>query len=197
MRMMWSILGLVVVGTVVAQRAPQGPMSNHRYTPEDLGYRLVWADEFEGDELDATKWAVRGIGPRAVGYVSEEAVQVGDGYLKLSAIEKDGRILIGAVGTEGRYMVRYGFFECRAQLQRSPGVWAAFWVQSSENVFYVDGFAFYEVKVGISHIPEYLILSMELPSNRAELKETVFPDDFVIDYVRVYQRTGGKGINAE
>jgi len=29
-------------------------------------------------------------------------------------------------------MTRYGYFECRAQLQKSPGVWAAFWIQSAE-----------------------------------------------------------------
>jgi len=29
-------------------------------------------------------------------------------------------------------MTKYGFFECRAELQKSPGVWAAFWIQSTE-----------------------------------------------------------------
>jgi beta-glucanase (GH16 family) len=233
-------------------------MSPEHHTAASLGYQLVWADEFNGTELDSTKWAVRGVGPRALGYVSPEAVQVEGGYLKLQARKQADRILLGAVGTQGKFMARYGFFECRAQVQRSKGVWAAFWIQSTEiskgedpavygaeidimecfrklgpdivshnvhwaygpnqkttrgmqstlpglgegfhtyalewtpekYVFYVDGLKFYEVTQGLSHIEEYLILSMEIPSKPEEILETVFPDEFVVDYVRVYQKPG-------
>lgn len=231
-------------------------MSDKVYTPGELGYELVWSDEFDGKELDARKWEVRGIGPRALGYVSPEAVKVEGGLLKLSAMKKDGKILLGAVGTQNRFMTKYGWYECRAQLQRSPGIWGAFWIQSSEiakgedpavygaeidimeffkklgtdivshnvhwaygphqqtthgmqsyrkgvsegfhcfalewtpekYVFYVDGYKYYEVKTAISHIDEYLILSMEIPSDAKDLKATVLPDAFLVDYVRVYQR---------
>ena len=153
-------------------------------------------------------------------------------------------------------MSKYGYYECRAKLQKSPGVWAAFWIQSTEiskgedpaifgaeidileffkklgtdivshnvhwaygpnqrttrgmqsylkgvsegfhtfglewtpekYIFYVDGYKFYEVTQGISHIEEYMILSMEYPSAREEIKNTVFPDVFIVDYVKVYQK---------
>lgn len=230
-------------------------MSDKQYTPEELGYRLAWADEFEGTELDATKWAIRGEGKRGLGRVSREAIEVTDGYLKLKAFEKDGEILVGMVGTQDTYMTRYGYFECRAQLQRGGGIWAAFWIQSpqisqgedpakfgaeidiveffrklgtdivSHNVhwaygpnqqstrgmqsylkgvsegfhlfalewtpesytFYVDGYKFYEVKVGISQIDEYMILSME-PPQKEEIHNMKLPDEFIVDYVRVYQK---------
>jgi beta-glucanase (GH16 family) len=226
-------------------------------TPAELGYELVWEDQFDGTALDSSKWEVRGTGPRALGFVSPDAVKVENGYLKLSALKKDGRILIGAVGTQGRYMTRYGYFECRVQLQKSPGIWAAFWIQSpdiakgedpasygaeidimeffkklgpdivSHNVhwaygphqktthgmqsyrkgvsdgfhtfavewtpakyaFFVDGYKYYEVTTGISQIEEYLILSMEIPSDPKEISNAVFPDVFTVDYVKVYQRT--------
>jgi hypothetical protein len=67
-------------------------MSQTHYTPADLGYELVWEDDFNGDTLDPTKWDVRGVGPRALGFVSTEAVKVEHGFLKLSAFKKDGRI---------------------------------------------------------------------------------------------------------
>ena len=51
-------------------------MSETQYTPESLGYELFWEDQFDGDKLDPEKWAVRGVGPRAAGYVSPEAVKV-------------------------------------------------------------------------------------------------------------------------
>lgn len=239
-----------------AQRPPQNPMSQTHYTPAKLGYKLFWEDEFRGRQLDPKKWEVRGVGPRALGYVSPEAVKVENGCLRLSAFEKNGRILIGAVGTQKTLMTRYGYFECRAKLQKSPGVWAAFWIQSpdiskgedpaaygaeidimecfkklgtdivSHNVhwaygphqksthgmqsyrpgvgegfhkfgvewtpdkyiFYVDGYKYYEVTMGISRIEEYLILSMEIPADAKDLKNTVFPDVFVVDYVRVYKK---------
>lgn len=94
-----GLVSALLVGFVqpcAAQRPAQGPMSDKVYTPGELGYELVWADEFDGRELDAQKWEVRGIGPRALGYVSPEAVKVEGGLLKLSAIQKDGKILLGA-----------------------------------------------------------------------------------------------------
>lgn len=115
----------------MAQRPAQGPISSEQYTPVKLGYKLVWEDNFSGTELDTTKWKVRGVGPRAIAYVSEDAVKVEDGYLKLFALEEGDKLLGSAVGTQDRYMPKYGYYECRAKLQKSQGVWAAFWLQST------------------------------------------------------------------
>jgi hypothetical protein len=233
-----------------------GPLSETQYTPESLGYELFWEDQFDGDRLDPEKWAVRGVGPRAAGYVSPEAVKVKDGYLELLALKKGDSILVGAVGTQGRFMTKYGYFECRAQLQKSQGNWAAFWIQStdiakgedpakygveidimehfkkmgqdivSHNIhwaygpnqqtvgaleskregvtegfhtfavewtpekyaFFVDGYKYHELTHPISHIEEYIILSMELPASLESLKDSVFPDVFIVDYVKVYKK---------
>lgn len=239
------------------QRPAQGPVSDKIHNPLEMGYKLVWSDEFEGNHLDTTKWRVRGIGPRAVSYVSPRAVKVEGGYLKLFALNENDTLFASAVGTQGLFMAKYGWFECRAQVQKSPGgVWAAFWIQSAEiskgedpakfgaeidimecfrklgddivshnvhwaygpnqqstrgyqsyleglgegfhnfalewlpdrYIFYVDGLKFYEVMQGISQIEEYLILSMEYPNNLKEVEKSVFPDVFLVDYVRVYQK---------
>ena len=55
-------------------------------------------------------------------------------------------------------------------------------------VFFVDGYKYYEVTTAISHIEEYLILSMEIPSEVKEIKDTVLPDVFTVDYVKVYKK---------
>lgn len=247
---------LFFVTVTMAQRPAQGPITNEQFTPESLGYKLIWEDEFNGDQLDSTKWKVRGVGQRAIAYVSEEAVKVEDGYLKLFAVKQDDKLLGSAVGTQDLFMGKYGYYECRAQLQKSRGVWAAFWLQSkdiskgedpsiygaeidvmeffkklgkdivSHNVhwaygpnqqttrgmqsylegvsegfhtfslewlpdkyiFYIDGFKFYEVTKGISNIEEYMILSMEYPGDKKDIRKTKFPDVFVVDYVKVYQK---------
>ena len=257
MKNLFLVITVVFISVaVVAQRPAQGPMSQKKYTPKGLGYKLVWEDQFTGDKLDSTKWKVRGVGERALAYVSEEAVKVENGFLKLFALKKGDSLLGSAVGTQGLFMSRYGYYECRAQLQKSPGVWAAFWIQSSEiskgedpavfgaeidifeffkklgtdilshnvhwaygphqqtthgmqsylkglskgfhtfglewmpdkYIFYVDGYKFYEVKEGISNIEEYMILSMEYPSVKEEISKTVFPDVFIVDYVKVYKK---------
>lgn len=232
------------------------PISDTLYTAESLGYQLYWADEFEGTELDTTKWEVRGIGPRAAGYVSADAVRLENGSLELLAFEENDSVKVGAVGTQGRFMTTYGWFECRAQLQKSSPNWAAFWIQSpgiakgedparfgteidifeyfkkqgedmiSHNLhwaygpnqktiggllsrvegvdkgfhtfalewtpekyaFFIDGHKYYEITEAISHIDEYIILSMELPHDREALKAAKLPDKFIIDYIRVYKK---------
>lgn len=106
------------------------PITKTPSTPEDLGYQLFWEDQFNGDELNAEKWAPRGIGPRAAGFVSTDAIKVKDGFLELSAFIENDSVKVGAVGTQGLFMTTYGYFECRAQLQKSKGNWSAFWIQS-------------------------------------------------------------------
>lgn len=247
---------LIISFSCFAQRPAQGPMSDKIYTPRELGYSLTWEDNFNGNQLDTTKWKVRGIGKRRLDWVSKEAVKVEDGFLKLYALKRGDTLMSSAVGTQDLFMSRYGYYECRAQLQKSPGVWGAFWLQSkqisqgedpavygaeidvmeffkklgtdivSHNVhwaygphqqsthgmqsylkgvsdgfhlfalewfpdkyiFYVDGYKFYEVTQGISQIDEYMILSMEFPGEKAEIAKTVFPDVFIVDYVKVYTK---------
>ena len=58
-------------------------------------------------------------------------------------------------------------------------------------IFYVDGYKYYEVTDGISDIEEYMILSMEYPGKREEILKTIFPDVFMVDYVKGYQKTKG------
>ncbi len=258
-RTLFLFLLLVIIwsGKLMAQRPAQDPISDKKYLPEQLGYSLVWNDEFDGTQLDSTKWRVRGVGPRAIAYVSEKAVKVEDGLLKIYALNENDSLFGSAVGTQGLFMSKYGWYECRAQVQKSPaGVWSAFWIQSTEiakgedpsiygaeidimecfrklgediishnvhwaygpnqqsthgyqsylkgvgvgfhnfalewlpdrYIFYIDGFKFYEITKGISNIEEYLILSMEYPGKIEEIDKSIFPDVFLVDWVRVYQK---------
>ena len=232
------------------------PLSQTPFIPEETGYELFWEDEFNGHKLDEEKWAVRGVGPRAAGYVSSDAVNVKNGCLELGAFEENDSIKVGAIGTQGKFMTKYGYFECRAQLQKSEGNWSAFWIQStgiaqgedpakfgteidimeffkksgedmvSHNLhwaygpnqksiggllshvkgvsegfhtfalewtpekysFFVDGLKYYEVTEAISHIEEYIILSMELPKTLEDLANSTLPDVFLVDYVKVYKK---------
>ena len=99
------------------------------------GYALVWSDEFDGERLDETKWAHRGLGPRRDGVNVREAVALdGEGHLLIttSRHEEGGRIeyRTGMISTRGRFERTYGYFEARMKLQKEVGHWSAFWLQT-------------------------------------------------------------------
>lgn len=97
------------------------------------GYKLVWQDEFDGKDLDAKKWRVRGEGnTRKLGVVSAKTVSLdGQGHCVMRVLkEPDGKYLIGQIGTHGLFEPTYGYFECRAEMNRSIGPHVAFWLQS-------------------------------------------------------------------
>ena len=176
----------------------------------------------------------------------------------ISAQLRGDSVLAGIITTDNHFSTTYGYFECRARLTRTKGIWPAFWLLSRTNkdysrpethgaeidIFeyyshsksdsvahglhwggygvthrvegpvwgalgkgedgyhtfgfewtptsyttYVDGKKTYHGDQLISHVPEYILLSVEVdaavagPLNRADL-----PDQFVVDYVRVYKK---------
>lgn len=230
-------------------------LSQEIFYPEEKGYKLVWGDNFDGNEIDTTKWRYRGTGPRRIGYNDPLMVKVEDGNLLLMYDIRKDSIMAGAIGTQESYMTTYGYFECRAKMQKSQGPWAAFWLQSpliskgedpgkfgaeidvfeymkeygdtmthaihwaygpnqkssgrllsalkglsegfhtfalewtpEKYAIYMDGLKFHECTEGLSHVSEYMILSMEIPSTLEQLKKACAPDTFIVDYVKVYKK---------
>jgi len=122
----------VIITTDETETELYKPLSN---TPFDLskeGYKLFWEDDFNGNKLDQTKWRHRALGPRRAGFGTPDAVEVKDGYLKINAYMENDTLKVGAISTEGIKGFKYGYFECRAQLPKTTGPWAAFWMQSSK-----------------------------------------------------------------
>ena len=128
----------------------------------DLGkFTLTWSDEFDGDELDKSKWGYEWwVTERKGGYWHEDMVKVKDGNLIISAEYKDEPLenryyekwhdsiafdeykpgyYTGIVTTRGLFEQCYGYFEVRCILPPSTGMWSAFWMMN-EGVFNVDGF---------------------------------------------------------
>ena len=95
------------------------------------GYALAWSDEFNGSSLDASKWGHRALGPRRDATNAEECASLdGKGNLLLTTKRKGGNYLTAMISTQGKFEAKYGYFECRAQLQKQLGHWSAFWLQS-------------------------------------------------------------------
>jgi endo-1,3-1,4-beta-glycanase ExoK len=105
-----------------------------RAVPAGLG-SLTFADEFDGDSLDLTKWLYRSPGARNDGFNTPQAVSVGDGALTIKTYTATDPILgtqnyTGMIATQGLFQQTYGYFEARMKFHTSSGQWGAFWVQS-------------------------------------------------------------------
>ncbi|MBN2329322.1 MAG: glycoside hydrolase family 16 protein [Candidatus Omnitrophica bacterium] len=100
-------------------------------------YKLAWSDEFDGTELDLSKWDYRGLGPRRDAINVKDCVALdGEGRLILSTKRSGDEYHTAMIGTQGKYEACYGYFECRVKLQTQLGHWSAFWLQSPK---FIDG----------------------------------------------------------
>ncbi|TCN54629.1 T9SS C-terminal target domain-containing protein [Flavobacterium circumlabens] len=108
---------------------------------------LVWADEFNGTIVDATKWqSISGNGcPSLCGFGNAEAqrydpnqatiVKEGtNSYLNIQAKYEPNAAFpqqpysSAKLTTEGKYALKYGRVEARMKLSSGMGAWPAFWM---------------------------------------------------------------------
>lgn len=103
-------------------------------TPDHIEeeYKLFWADEFDGESLDTSKWGYRGAGSKRVhGTVRKENSYLDKkGHLVIEVTKEDSSYFIGQIGTQNKMMTNYGYFECRAKMNKQLGPGVAFWLQS-------------------------------------------------------------------
>ena len=111
-------------------------------------WKLVWSDEFKGDQLDFSKW---GVEENAFGGGNSELqlytdrkqnVRVVDGHLIIEA-RKDNPSVSGTnrpyssgrVRTKNRGDWKYGRIEVRAKLPRGQGIWPAIWMLPTDEKY--------------------------------------------------------------
>ena len=131
--MKFSFLALCLCMTVVWARcafsetpALDTPLPR---APQGHAWKLVWHDEFEGAELDASKWEIPPDGPRHAGWWMRKAVSVnGRGNLVIQTLREGDKIIDGCVRTKGKFAHAYGFYIARVQLPKEQGHWPAFWL---------------------------------------------------------------------
>ncbi len=140
----------------VPDRPPAGPDP----LPADRGWTLVWADEFDGRDLDFSKWEIEeacwggGNDERQCYTRRLENVEVVNGVLRLKAFRETvtgpqypqgypkGRgdqitrkYTSGKVRTLNKADWTYGRFSARMKLPKGQGTWPAFWMLPAENAY--------------------------------------------------------------
>ena len=103
------------------------------YVPE--GYELVWSDEFDGTELDSSKWMHRAVGRRRRGGVisADASFLDGAGNLVIETSKVGDEFYSGMVSTQRSFLVKYGYFEARMKFPVHGGQNSGFWLQSPGN----------------------------------------------------------------
>jgi beta-glucanase (GH16 family) len=111
-------------------------------------WKLVWADEFNGDTLNTDKWSYQigtgseygldGWGNFEKQYYQEENVEVADGLLTITArseFVESSQFTSGRIRTINLGDWTYGRFEFRAKMPVGKGLWAAIWMLPTDNVY--------------------------------------------------------------
>lgn len=100
-------------------------------------YQLVWAEEFDGDELNLNDWTYEvngsGGGNGEQQYYTDrtENLRVSDGILTIEARKEDylGKEYTSArIVTKDKVDFKYGKVETRLKVPKGIGTWPAFWM---------------------------------------------------------------------
>jgi beta-glucanase (GH16 family) len=110
---------------------------------------LVWSDEFDGTEVDLSKWTFQlgdgtefglppGWGNNELQYYRAENATVAGGFLTIAAREESvgGRDYSSArLRSAGKGDWTYGRMEMRAKMPVGQGLWPAFWMLPSDSIY--------------------------------------------------------------
>ncbi|HWI58259.1 MAG TPA: glycoside hydrolase family 16 protein [Bacillota bacterium] len=100
--------------------------------PAGQEWKLLWHDEFDGTQLDETKWNRLGDWKRKGGYWAKEDVSLsGQGTLLLRTKKDGDRYTCGAINTQHKFEHAFGYYVARCKMPRQPGHWPAFWIMGS------------------------------------------------------------------
>jgi len=100
--------------------------------PAGKDWKLVWQDEFEGANLDETKWNRLGDWKRRDGFwVKDDAYLSGEGTLVLRTRKVGDRYTCGAMNTQWKFEHSFGYYVARCKMPEQPGHWPAFWIMGS------------------------------------------------------------------
>ncbi len=130
------------------------------------GYKYVWGDEFEAEEVDMTKWGfeetMTGTTKGETSY-DRDVIDTADGRLKLRGIryfnpEREGTQYKMPYGTTTRYHMNftYGYAEIRARMPFFSGMWPSFWSKTGDDVakkYGVTRTSHYYVEFDVLEVP--------------------------------------------
>ena len=95
---------------------------------EGREWQLVWRDEFEGTEIDASKWESPEFERRGHLWRAANAYLDGKGHLMMVTSQVGERYASPCLRTREKFEKTFGFFIARCKLPKEQGHWSAFWL---------------------------------------------------------------------
>lgn len=123
---------------------PLPPAPEPEPTPDSPidGYQKIWADEFDGEQINTSYWTVEtttGANQEQQYYTDrEENIRVKDGCLEIQARKEslgDREYTSGRLNSKGKIQFKYGYLEARIWLPSGRGTWPAFWMLGTASVW--------------------------------------------------------------
>jgi beta-glucanase (GH16 family) len=140
-----GVILLILAGCGVEAEMPLEPTPEPTLEPtpepppewELEGWTLIWQDEFDGEELDPSRWEAE-IGGHGWGnneyqfYTARpENLRLEEGHLVIEARDEffvRRNYTSGRIKTQGLFSFAYGRVEARMKLPFGQGIWPAFWM---------------------------------------------------------------------
>ncbi len=148
---LWVFAGFVCACQGDEESVPQpDPIPVVEEPEESKTYQLVWSDEFDGSEIDTSKWSfqigdgtaegIPGWGNNELEYYTDrtENAFLEEGNLVIQALKENYE---GAAYTSARLRTKgladwtFGKFEIRARMPIGQGMWPAIWMLPTLEVF--------------------------------------------------------------
>ncbi len=118
-------------------------------------YKLTWGDDFDGNEIDQTKWDIfygdrlcyaKGVNGKKTMRCREDKPNtfVKDGRLYICADQDEQHYYGGMLCTDGIMRYKYGFIEISTIHPKGLGFWTALWMNSASGK---NGHFFAEIDV--------------------------------------------------
>lgn len=97
---------------------------------------MVWHDEFDGKDLDVSKWKPCPEWARQGGcfWKKDNYLLTDSGQLRLDITQVGDTVFCGAIRTKDIYYQKYGYFEVSCKLPQIHGGWCAFWMMPNQNI---------------------------------------------------------------
>lgn len=111
---------------------------------EKKDWQLVWQDDFDGSELDTSRWTR--IPPNNADWgrhmtSDDRCYALADGKLFLKGIVNPDTLtdprpfLTGGIYSKGKFAFQYGRVEVRAKLEQAQGAWPAIWMLAEQQKY--------------------------------------------------------------
>ena len=125
----------IVVNIDPTTTADGRPLKGYTTPISQLGYTLVWNDEFEGSSLNENDWnyeiGAGGWGNNELQYYRKENTTVKDGFLSIEAKKQSAGSSMytsSRLTTQRKRNFKYGRVDIRAALPEGQGMWPALWM---------------------------------------------------------------------